>query len=82
MDFMLADNLSRDYEKRKDFYVVLSSNDSKNMFPNNSANNFTVSYEKPFVFTNPEEWKVALTEISYNHTSLTVKHNFGISFTY
>ena len=49
------------------FYVILPSNSHPDIYPNNNASNFRVSYKNPTEFAQPTEWKVTLAEMTYYH---------------
>lgn len=44
-------------------YVYVSSQDSKDVYPDNSNKDFTVDLVQPLIFQHVEEWEVALVEI-------------------
>ena len=61
-----------------DFYVVLPSNACPNVHPNNTANKYVVSWQNPLLFEGM--WKVALTEINFNYTAMSINGQFGIEY--
>ncbi len=64
----------------EDFYVVLPSNSCAEIHPDNSASNFTITWENPIELEHMKEWKVALTEMSYIYTHLSVDNTYGITY--
>lgn len=63
-----------------DFFIVLPSNACPKVHPDNFASSFIVSWENPLHF-NTKDWRVALTEMSYNFTPMPSKEDFAIQFT-
>lgn len=63
-----------------DFYVVLPSNSNPNTHPNNNASNYVVSWENPILLNNVKEWKVALTEMSFNFSPRSVTPTSGVEY--
>lgn len=63
-----------------DFYIVLPSNSNPETHPNNNASKYIVSWENPINFGNARDWRVALTEMTYNFSPKTVTDSYGISF--
>jgi len=66
--------------ERDDFYMVLPSNASPNFHPENNASDFRVTWENPININPSEQWKVALTEMSYTYTPITVSPNYHIIY--
>ena len=66
----------------EDFYVVLPSNSNPESHPNNHANKYIVSWETPINFGNASDWRVALTEMSYNYCPVSVTTEFGLKVDY
>ena len=63
----------------QDFYVVLPSNSCPELYPENAANNYTVSWENPLpIKDNLNNWNVALTEMSFNNVIQTVNTKQGL----
>ena len=64
------------------FYVVLPSNSNSSNFPDNNASKYTVAFNRPIEFIEPQKWCVALTEISFYvpHISATTKYGIQIEF--
>ena len=63
-----------------DFYVVLPSNASPLTHPKNTASDYITSFDTPIRLDPNENWKVALTEISYIYKPHTITTNLGIEF--
>lgn len=63
-----------------DFYVVLPSNSNPRTHSKNTANKYIVSWETPIHFGNVHDWRVALTEMSYNYCPQSVTSGFGIEY--
>ena len=63
-----------------EFYVVLPSNADPDVYPNNNASNFKVHYQNPIQFAQPSEWKLALTDMTYNRPSVTTNINQGFEY--
>jgi len=61
-------------------YIVLPSNACATTHPNNTASNYIVSWETPIELDDPSLWKVALTEITFNHTISTINPNYGLRY--
>jgi hypothetical protein len=55
-----------------DFHLVLASNVAPKTFPNNKPNNFYTPLSKALVFEEGEPWSVALKEITYHNTLLSI----------
>ena len=53
--------------ENSEFYMVLPSNASADMHPNNTATDFTVTLQNPIKLSPKKAWKVALMDISYSH---------------
>ena len=51
-------------ERKRDFYVTLSSNASTDCYPNNTIGHFWNRLSEPIQFADSREWEVGLTEIS------------------
>ena len=64
-----------------DFYVVLPSNACAKVHPENTANNYRVSWETPLEF-NEDDWRVALIEANFSHVVSFANSNFGIRYYY
>ena len=56
-----------------DFHIVLPSNSNPNTHVENVANKYIVSWETPVILDDLNKWKVALTEISFNHSTWTIR---------
>jgi len=63
--------------ENSDFHMVLPSNASPNMHPNNTATDFTVSLQNPIKLDPKKSWKVALMDMCYSHERL---EDCGISY--
>lgn len=64
-----------------DFYITLMSDSSLNLYPNNSVSEFKCKLAKSFRIKK-EEWRVALTEITYPGSILiVVKEEENFTFT-
>jgi hypothetical protein len=61
----------------EDFYMVLPSSACQNIYPNNKANKFTISWQEPIEGNN---WSVALTELCYNYVPKSVGTQHGIRY--
>ena len=68
--------------KNDEFYMVLPSNASPNTYPNNNASDFRVCWDQPIVFDPKDNWKVALTDISYIYHPHTITTEQSISYSY
>ena len=64
-----------------DFYVVLPSNACAKVHPENTANNYRVSWEAPLEF-HEDDWRVALIEANFSHVVSFANSNFGIRYYY
>ena len=63
-----------------DFYTILPSNSNETIFPSNKPNRYHVTWDnKPIKLCDIEHWKVALTELTYNHTSWSTRADFGVT---
>lgn len=60
--------------------MVLPSNASPAIYPQNNASDFTVSWENNIELNPDERWAVALTEISYVYKASTIRPNYGIRY--
>ena len=58
--------------------MVLPSNSNPDIHPNNNASNFTVSWENPICLNN--NWKVALTEMTYIYSPFSLTSEHGIEY--
>jgi hypothetical protein len=58
--------------------MVLPSNSNPDVHPNNNASNFTVSWENPICLDN--NWKVALTEMTYIYSPFSLTSEHGIEY--
>ena len=65
-----------------EFFVVLPSNSCPLVHPDNSASNFTVSWENPLLLDSSSPWKVALTEMSYNFSPRAPNYDFQLRYNY
>ena len=63
-----------------DFYVILPSNACPIVHPENSASKYSVSWDNPVNFEDFSQWKVALTELNFNHVSKSVNSGYGIRY--
>ena len=63
-----------------DFYMILPSNACKDTHPDNEANLFTISWEKPVMLDEASGWKVALTEANFSYTMTSINTSFGIEY--
>ena len=63
-----------------DFYIVLPSNSNPNTHKENTASKYIVSWESPVVLDDFDKWKVALTEIAFNHSTWSIRNGHGIRF--
>jgi hypothetical protein len=84
MDMILPiiSGLAQRMLKNHDFSIILPSTSNKDTYPNNKANNFTVSWETPMILNNEDEWSVALTELTYTYRPYTITPLDGIKFYY
>lgn len=65
-----------------DFYIVLPSNSCADTHPDNNASKYTVSWQNPMQFLpSTDHWKVALTELNYLSTKMSVNAAFGVRYT-
>ena len=55
------------------FYIVLPSNSSSLLFPNNKISSFKVQLSNPLQL-DPSKWEVALSEIQFAHTWYNVRN--------
>ena len=62
------------------FYVILPSNSNPDVHPDNTASNFRVNYQNPIQLAQPNEWKVALTDMTYNQSSVTTNISQGFEY--
>ena len=60
-----------------DFYVVLPSNACADTQPDNHASKYIVDWNNPIILDNPSKWKVALTEMTFNHVAKTIDYQHG-----
>jgi hypothetical protein len=60
--------------------MVLPSNASPNNHPNNTAADFTISWENMINFDPKDKWRVAMTEISYIYSRPTTHNNYQIRY--
>jgi hypothetical protein len=58
--------------ERDEFYLVLASNVSPNTFPKNKPNHFYTPLCQSLVFNSNDRWTVALKEITYHYTLLSI----------
>ena len=72
---MYGDSINQD-----DFYVVLPSNACPDIHPSNKASDYTVSWQHPIILDDVKKWKVAMTEISFNHVESSINTYFGIRY--
>lgn len=75
-----GDQRKNNYGDDDDFYIILPSNSNANTYPDNYASSYNVAWEEPIYLDEVDKWKVALTEISYHHTALTVRDGYGLSY--
>ena len=59
------------------FFVVLPSNSSMKIYPDNRTSSFTVNLPKPLEL-DPAQWDVALSEIQYPHIWYNIRRNKNI----
>jgi len=69
-------------DRGDDFYMVLPSNASPNLYPNNNASSFTVSWDQSIELNQNDLWKVALTECDYMYHPHTLTTNYAIEIKY
>jgi hypothetical protein len=55
-----------------DFHLILASNVSREAFPDNRPNHFHTRLQHPLIFESGQEWKVALKEITFHNTLLSI----------
>jgi hypothetical protein len=72
---MYGDSIDQD-----EFYIVLPSNACSNIYPSNKASKYTVSWQNPIILDEVKKWKVAMTEISFNHVESSLNTHFGIQY--
>ena len=65
-----------------DFYMVLPSNASPDLYPNNNASSFIVSWDQSIELNQNDLWKVALTECDYMYRPHTLTTNYAIEIKY
>ena len=64
------------------FHIVLPSNSCADTHPDNNASKYTVSWQNPIQFLpSTDHWSVALTEINFLSTILSVNSSFGVRYT-
>ena len=64
------------------FHIVLPSNACAETHPDNNASQYTVSWQNPIQFLpSTDHWSVALTEINFLSTILSVNSSFGVRYT-
>ena len=63
-----------------DFYMVLPSNASPELHPDNNAGDFRVTWENPININPAEHWRVALTEVTYAYAPITISPNYNIRY--
>ena len=59
-------------EEDNEFHVILASNVAPNTFSNNKPNHFYTPLSRPLLFDVNSQWKVALKEITYHNTLMSV----------
>jgi len=57
---------------QQQFYIVLPSNSSMDIFPNNNIANFTVNLPAPLEL-DPTQWEIGLSEIQFPHLWYNVR---------
>jgi hypothetical protein len=65
-----------------EFYMVLPSNSSPLTHPQNNAADYVVDWNTAIELDPNENWKVALTEVSYIYHPHTLSSNLGIEYEY
>jgi hypothetical protein len=63
-----------------DFYIVLPSNSNALDHPDNRANKFIVSWERPMEFEELNKWRVALTEMSFFVPPVSEIPRYGVQY--
>ena len=63
-----------------DFYLVLPSNASPDTQPNNNAADYVIDYANPIKLNPSNNWKVALTELSYIYSPATISSDYCIKY--
>ena len=63
-----------------DFYVVIPSNSCPDLYPENTANKYLVSWKNDIELKKNTKWKVALVEANFNYTKSTVTTDYGIQY--
>lgn len=65
----------------QDYYLILPSNACPNIYPDNHASKFIVTWENPLEFSSDlSRWRVALTEMTYTFSPKTINNTFGVSY--
>ena len=63
-----------------DFYIILPSNANPDTHPDNTPNKYIVSWENPISIQDSQQWRVALTEMTFNFSPKTVTESSGIEY--
>jgi hypothetical protein len=63
----------------RDHFVVLPSNSCPNVYPENTAGKFNVSWENPLELDG-QGWRVALIEMNYNYSPKTINPTYGVEY--
>ena len=63
-----------------EFYIALPSNACPDTHPNNHASKYIVSWETPWELHDLPRWKVAMTNISFNHVQTSISREYGIAY--
>jgi len=66
--------------EQSEFYMVVPSDASPDLYPNNSASNYKVAFKNPIHLSSGVGWKVALTEMNYCYDATTLTREFGIKY--
>ena len=66
--------------KHEDFYLVLPSNSSPLTQPKNTAADYIVDWENPIELDPNSKWKVALSELSYIYSPITISSHYSIRY--
>lgn len=68
------------YEGDTEYHIVLPSNACWKTHPDNTPSKYTVSWETPYQLYDLSRWRVAMTEITFNHIITSINPNYGIEY--
>lgn len=68
------------YEGDMEYHIVLPSNACEKIHPDNTPSKYTVSWETPYQLYDLSRWRVAMTEITFNHIITSINPNYGIEY--